>query len=47
MEQLFEEYGGMIIAIFAVLVLIGLVLCLLNDGGSLYRCIVQCGNAAC
>lgn len=47
MEHLLEEYGGVIIAAFAAVIMIGFFLALLSDGGSLYQCMVQCGNAAC
>ena len=47
MEQLFEEYGGVIIAAFAVVLLIGFFLMILSEGGSLYQCMLQSGNGAC
>jgi hypothetical protein len=46
MEQFMEEYGGVTIAVLAGILLIGIVICLAGEDGSLYQYVVNhCSRA--
>lgn len=46
MDQFMEEYGGVTIAVLAGILLIGIVISLASENGSLYQYIVyHCNNA--
>lgn len=47
MEHLFEEYGGFMIAVIAEIIMAGIIIALIQDGGALHNYIIWAGNAAC
>lgn len=46
MEQFMEEYGGVTIAVLCGILLIGIVIGMINDNGSLYQYVVFHCNSA-
>lgn len=47
MDEIIEEYGGMLLGIFAGLAVIGIVAKLVFSGGMLGELLISLGNLAC